>query len=226
MSNMMNTTKVVTGKVRLSYAHIWEAYSSEQGKEPKFSTAILIPKTDGITLKKIADAVEAAKINDKSKLAASTGQLPFNLKLPLRDGDAERPDDEAYRGMFFLNASSKQRPQVVDINLNDIITPAEVYSGCYCRVSLNFYGFSMNGNKGIAVGLNNIQKLQDGEPLAGGSSAADDFGDAYVDQSQQAYTPPVQQQAYTPPVQQQAYTPPVQQQAYTPPNNGGGGLLD
>jgi len=225
----MQNTKVVTGKVRLSYAHIWEAYSSEQGKEPKFSTAILIPKSDVVTINKINAAVEAAKINDTSKLANANGQLPFNLKLPLRDGDAERPDDEAYRGMYFLNASSKQRPQVVDINLNEILVPGEVYSGCYCRVSLNFYGFSMNGNKGIAVGLNNIQKLHDGDPLAGGSSAADDFSDAFVDQGQpvQQYQQPVQQyQAPGQPVQQPYQAP--GQPVYNPKqgNSGGGGLLD
>ncbi len=100
------------------------------------------------------------------------------LKLPLRDGDVER-DDEAYKGCFFLNANTTTPPQVVDENLQPILSAAEVYSGCYGRVSLNFYAFNTNGNRGIAVGLGNVQKLRDGEPLGGGrTSAVDDFAPA------------------------------------------------
>ena len=95
-------------------------------------------------------------------------------QLPLRDGDTER-DDEAYKNSFFVNANSTTAPQIVDRSVQPILDRSEVYSGCYARVSVNFYAFNSNGNRGIACGLGNIQKVRDGEPLGGKSSAADDF---------------------------------------------------
>lgn len=77
---------------------------------------------------------------------------------------------------MFVNANSDNRPGIVDINLNPIIEKEDFYSGCYGRASINFYAFNTNGNKGVACGLNNLQKLADGERLSGGSSAEEDFG--------------------------------------------------
>lgn len=165
-------TKVITGKVRLSYAHLFEPHGMD-GQEPKFSTAILIPKSDTETLKAIKEAVELAKKNGASKFG---GKIPAILKTPLRDGDEERPDDEVYAGCYFLNASSKNRPGVVDQNVQPVMDANEVYSGCYARVSINFYAYNASGNKGIAAGLGNVQKLADGEPLGGFTRAEDDFG--------------------------------------------------
>lgn len=167
-------TKVVTGKVRFSYAHVFEAKAMQEGQDPKYSVAVLIPKNDEDTLAKIKGAIEEAKEAGKGKW---NGKIPPNLKLPLRDGDEERPDDEAYQGHYFINANSTTRPGVVDENLNKIIDPDEFYSGCYGRASVNFYAFNVSGNRGIACGLNNLQKLEDGERLSGSSSAEEDFGD-------------------------------------------------
>ena len=97
------------------------------------------------------------------------------IKNPLRDGDRERPDDEAYRGCWFINANSATAPGIVDSDRQPIIERSEVYSGVYGRASINFYAFNSNGNKGIACGLNNLQKIADGEPLGGKSRAEDDF---------------------------------------------------
>lgn len=165
-------TKVITGKVRLSYAHLFEPYGMD-GQEAKYSVSVIIPKTDTETLKAIKEATELAKKNGVSKW---NGKVPANLKTPLRDGDTERPDDEAYAGCYFLNASSKNRPGVVDQNVQPVMDANEVYSGCYARVSINFYAFNASGNKGIAAGLGNVQKLADGEPLGGFTRAEDDFG--------------------------------------------------
>lgn len=164
-------TKVITGKVRLSYAHLFEPYGMD-GQEAKYSVSVIIPKTDTETLKAIKEATELAKKNGVSKW---NGKVPANLKTPLRDGDTERPDDEAYAGCYFLNASSKNKPGVVDQNVQPILDATEVYSGCYARVSINFYAFNASGNKGIAAGLGNVQKLEDGEPLGGFTRAEDDF---------------------------------------------------
>lgn len=170
---VQNPTRVVTGEVCLSYAHLFEP-KSIQGSKPKYSVSLIIPKSDKDTIGKIERAIDAAIDAGIGKFG---GKRPNKaaLKLPLRDGDTER-DDEAYAGCFFVNANSTLPPEVVDQDLNPVLSPAEVYSGCYARVSLSFYAFNTNGNRGIACGLGNVQKLRDGEPLGGGrTSAADDF---------------------------------------------------
>ena len=172
MATNANTTKVVTGTVRLSYANVWEP-ASINGSKPKYSVSLIIPKSDTKTLNAINAAVDAAIKEGASKFG---GKIPNKaaLKLPLRDGDLER-DDEAYQNAFFINANSQTPPQIVDRAVNPILDRSEVYSGCYARVSINFYAFNSNGNRGIACGLGNIQKVRDGEPLGGKSSAASDF---------------------------------------------------
>lgn len=172
MTTTNKDTKVITGEIRLSYAHLFTPYAHEAGQEEKYSTAILIPKSDKKTLTAIKKAVDAAKEAGKSKWG---GKIPANLKTPLRDGDEERPDQPEYAGHYFLNASSKTKPGVVDKHLNPIMDSEEVYSGCYARVSINFYAFNTAGNKGVACGLNNVQKLRDGDYLGGRSRAEDDF---------------------------------------------------
>lgn len=165
-------TKVTTGKVRLSYAHIFEPHAMNDGQEAKYSVSVIIPKTDKETLKAIKEATDQAKKDGASKWG---NKIPANLKTPLRDGDEERPDDEAYAGCYFLNASSKNKPGVVDQNVQPVLDSTEVYSGCYARLTLNFYAYNASGNKGVAAGLGNIQKLEDGEPLGGFTRAEDDF---------------------------------------------------
>jgi len=166
-------SKVTTGKVRLSYTHLFEAAAID-GNEPKFSVSVIISKNDKDTLKAIKDAVDEVKETGKAKWG---GKLPAVLKTPLRDGDVERPDDPAYENCYFLNASSKNKPGVVDQNVHPVLDASEVYSGCYGRLTINFYAFSASGNKGIAAGLGNVQKLEDGESLGGAfTKAEDDFG--------------------------------------------------
>ena len=146
---------------------------SINGGEPRFSVSVLIPKTDKETLNAISRAVDAAIEDGVSKFG---GKKPNKaaLKLPLRDGDLER-EDEAYKGHYFINANSKTAPQIVDKAVKPILDREEVYSGCYGRVSLNFYAFNSNGNKGVACGLGNIQKIKDGESLGNRTTAAEDF---------------------------------------------------
>lgn len=166
-------TKVVTGLVRLSFAHVWEPHSIQGGKE-KYSVSLIIPKDDTKTVEKIERAVDAAIEEGIGKFS---GKKPkkATLKLPLRDGDVEK-DDDAYKNSYFVNANSLTAPQIVDGNVEPILDRSEVYSGVYARVSLTFYAFNVNGNKGVACGLGNIQKVKDGEPLGGGrKNAAEDF---------------------------------------------------
>ena len=173
MANNSSRTKVITGTgTRLSYFHGREPVSINGGAE-KYSVSVLIPKTDTETVSAINAAIDAAIEEGVAKFG---GKKPNKaaIKLPLRDGDVER-DDEAYKGHWFINANSTTAPQIVDRQVKPILDRSEVYSGCYARVSLNFFAFNSNGNKGIACGLGNIQKVRDGEPLGGKSTAADDF---------------------------------------------------
>ena len=175
--NRVNPTKVVTGVVRLSYANVWEPKSINGGAE-KFSVSLIIPKADTKTLGAIQKAIDSAIEEGRGKFG---GKVPSKatLKLPLRDGDVDRPDDEAYTNCYFINANSSSAPEIVDKSLNPILNRSEVYSGVYARASINFYAFNSNGNRGIACGLGNIQKVRDGEPLGGKTSAADDFTSDY-----------------------------------------------
>lgn len=174
---MENSTKVVTGKVRFCYVNVFEPTAMSDGDTPKYNICILIPKEDAKTVDSIKKAIEAAKQAGKAKLVNKNGQLPADavLKLPLRDGDVERPDDPAFEGMYFINANSLRKPSIVDKDLNPIMEKSDFYSGCYGRASVNFYAFNVQ-SKGIACGLNNLQKLSDGEMLSGGSTADEDFG--------------------------------------------------
>ncbi len=178
MSNKVNNPmKVITGPdTRWSYANVWEA-KSINGGTPKYSVSLIIPKSDAKTIAKIQAAIDAAYKEGESKLKGNGRTVPALsvLKTPLRDGDVERPDDEAYADCYFINANSAAAPGIVDADRQSIIDRSEVYSGVYGRASINFYAFNSNGNKGIACGLNNLQKVKDGEPLGGKSRAEDDF---------------------------------------------------
>lgn len=178
MSNkVINPMKVITGpETRWSYANVWEP-KSINGGSPKYSVSLIIPKADTSTVEKIQAAIKAAYEEGQGKLKGNGKTAPALsvLKTPLRDGDTERPDDAAYADSYFINANSAAAPGIVDADRQTIIDRSEVYSGVYGRASISFYAFNSNGNKGIACGLNNLQKIKDGEPLGGKSRAEDDF---------------------------------------------------
>jgi len=179
----MNETTVTTGKVRLSYAHLFTPTTAPGSDIAKYSVSVIIDKNDKETLNKINAAIEKAQ--QQGITTKWGGKLPKNLHLPLRDGDAER-DDAAYANSYFFNCSSQRQPAVVDRYRNEILDASEVYSGCYARVNINFYPYDSNGNRGIAVGLNAVQKVADGEMLGGGApkiadAFADDLDDDFLD---------------------------------------------
>lgn len=172
-----NPMKVITGPdTRWSYANVWEP-KSINGGTPKYSVSLIIPKSDTKTVARIKSAIEAAYLEGEAKLKGNGKVVPplAAIKSPLRDGDIERPDDAAYAGAYFINANATTAPGIVDTDRNPILTRSEVYSGVYGRASISFYAFNSNGNRGIACGLNNLQKVHDGEPLGGKISAENDF---------------------------------------------------
>lgn len=171
-------TRVVTkgGRIRFSYLNAFVARAAQEGQKPKFSLSAIIRKDDKENLKLIRDAIEAAKEAGKAKLAVN-GKIPGNIKMPLRDADIDRPGDDTYAGCYFVNCSSSQKPGIVDENRQAILNENDIYSGCYGNLDINFYAFNTSGNKGVAAGLNNIQKIRDGEPLSGRQSAENAFGE-------------------------------------------------
>lgn len=171
---------LTTGKVRLSYCHVWEPATPQNGGDPKYSVTILIPKNDVNTLNTIYAEMESVKQTGVSSVWG--GSLPPIVKIPLYDGDGVRPSGEAFgaecKGHMVITASSKNQPQIVDLNVQPILNRADVYSGCYARVNMNFFAYNQAGNRGLGCALNCIQKLEDGEPLAGGVSVQEAFGGA------------------------------------------------
>ena len=191
MSNNKPTI-VTTGEVRISYEHLMKPYANQQGAEPKFSATLLIPKSDVATKQRIDAAIQAATqegINSKWN-----GVRPPQVAIPIYDGDGVRPNGEPFgpecKGHWVMTASSRIRPEVVDLNLNPIIDATEVYSGMYARVNINFFPYNAAGKKGIGCGLGPVQKTRDGEPLGGRITAAEAFGGNVVGpQSTPQYQP-------------------------------------
>ena len=183
--NENTSAKVRIGEVRLSYCHLFQPEAVADGGEKKYSVSIIIPKSNTKLVAEVKAAIEAAV---QAGIPKFGGRRPTNLKTPLRDGDLERADDDAYADSYFINASSKTKPGVVKVmavqgekKLVEVTNEEEVYSGCYGYVSVNFFPFSNAGNKGVAAGLNNVLKTRDGAFLGGRSSAQTDFGDMDLD---------------------------------------------
>lgn len=174
-------SRVITSSlVRLSYAHLWEP-KSVGGGTPKYGVSLIIPKSDISTLEAIRSTVQFAYEKGAEKLKGNGSTVPplSAIKVPLRDGDTDRPQDPAYAGAFFVNAHSIDAPDIVDIHCHQITNRSEVYSGCYARVSITFYAYNVHGNRGIGCALNNVQKIADGAPLGGGRPRAEsDFSTA------------------------------------------------
>jgi hypothetical protein len=163
-------TKFVTGKVRFSFVHVFEPAETLNGSL-KYSASILIPKSDKDTVARFNKAFEETK---QANAAFFGGSIPKVLKGGLRDGDTEK-DDPIYAGHYFFNANSNEKPGIVDQDVNPIMDKDQFYSGCYGRASITMYPYDASGSKGIAFGLNNVQKLEDGEKFGGATSAAADF---------------------------------------------------
>jgi hypothetical protein len=178
MSNA-NYQDVVTGKVRLSYVHLFTPYARQQGEEPKYRTTILVPKTDIATKQRIDSRINAAIQEGIS--SKWNGVRPPVLAIPIYDGDGVRPSGgmpfgEECKGHWVFTASSRLAPEIVDLSMKRIANHMEIYSGVYARVSVSFFPYASNGKNGIGCALGPVQKIQDGEPLGNRISAAAAFG--------------------------------------------------
>lgn len=174
------TTKT---EVRLSYTNLLTPRAQDDAKPDvlTYSTAILIPKEDKETVEAIKTAIKEAL--DEGVVSKWNGKRPANLKNPLRDGDAERPDDEVYAGHFFVNAKGprggKEQPILLDADGDATTSETVIYSGVHARVSLQFYPFDVSGNRGVACGVSAVLSTGKGDPLGNTvtvSSARSEFG--------------------------------------------------
>lgn len=172
---IVKDTKVIFGPCRLSYTHVFSKYAPDgDAAAGKYMTNVLIPKSEKETVKALQQAIDAAK---KAGIVSKWGgKEPKKLDMPLRDGD-DREDDDVYASHLYVNAKSSTRPGIVDKDRVPVVDEEEIYSGVWAVVSVTFYAYDVNGNRGIACGLNNIMKFKDGERLGGRVSAECDFGD-------------------------------------------------
>ena len=182
--NDNTNTRVKIGEVRLSYCHLFTPEAVADGGEKKYSVSLLIPKSNTKLVEEVKAAIKAAFMAGVASRFGGKQPALGTWKNPLRDGDAERPDDDTYAGCFFINATSRTKPGIVKIvkmngekKLVEVTDEDEVYRGCYGVVSVNFFAFNNAGNKGVAAGLNNVLKTKDGDYLGGRTSAQSEFGE-------------------------------------------------
>lgn len=159
--------------VRFSYAKVFEPYAMNGG-DPKYSVSILIDKKDKTSLSAINSGIKEAIEAGKQRFGANF--KPSKSKLPIHDGDEEKPEDDVYAGCFYINAKNKNKPNIVNKNKQPIIDDEEAfYSGCFGRVTIEIYPYHHqdSGSKGVAASLGNIMKVKDGDRLGGGFVSAD-----------------------------------------------------
>ena len=169
---------MLTGVFRASFAHVFAPYVAQEGADPKYQITMLFPKSDLATYQAIQ--AEINRVLQEGVQKVFGGQMPARPELPVYDGDGVKKNGEPFseecKGCWVVRASSKTRPSVVDLNVQPIIDPNSCYSGFYARATINFFAYNQKGNRGIGCGLNNIQKIADGEPLSGRTTAEEDFG--------------------------------------------------
>jgi hypothetical protein len=174
----MSSKKVMTPEFRVSFPNVFQPRSAFDGQEAKYSIVMLFSKkTDISALKKLAQAVAREKWGDK---------IPKGMRNPFRDGDVEKEGMDGYAGCVFVTASSKTKPGLVDQSVQPIITGDDFYAGCYARATVNAFAYDRAGNVGVSFGLQNIQKLRDGEPFSGRTKAEDEFSAVMTEEGQDA----------------------------------------
>ena len=215
---MTNETTAVVQNVRLSYVNVFKPYSNSPEQAPKYSSTILLPKSDLVSKQNLDAAIQAAVqkgLNEKWN-----GVMPPVVANPIHDGDGVKQDGTPFgdecKGCWVFTASSNadRQPQIVDRNVQPILDQSQIYSGVYANVAINVFPYIHTGKKGVGFGLTHIQKVRDGEVLGGAPVSADKVFNA-LGGSQQSANPFPNPQQYQQPMQQQPvqqYQQPMQQQ--------------
>ena len=152
------STKVVIKDVIGSYVYLREARENQNG-EKDYSMQIILPKNH-------------PQFGEKIKLSM--------LKIPLRDGDTEKENSPEYKNCYFFNAKAKKQPQIVN-KYNEFASEKDLddycYSGATFCVSVNFYAFDKNGNRGVSAALNAVMLRKQTERIDGSVNAQAEFGE-------------------------------------------------
>ena len=223
---MTNETTAVVQNVRLSYVNVFKPYSNNPDLPAKYSTTILLPKSDLNSKQRLDAAIQAAAqkgLNEKWN-----GVMPPVVANPIHDGDGVKQDGTPFgdecKGcwVFTASANADRQPQIVDQNVQPILNQSEIYSGVYANVAINVFPYLHTGKKGVGFGLTHIQKVRDGEVLGGAPVSADKVFSALGGVSNPNPFPNPQQaqpvQQYQQPIQQaqpvQQYQQPTQQGSF------------
>lgn len=166
-----NTANIISPEFRVSFPNVFRPQAMKgSNNEPKYGITMLFKKGENLA------ALEKAVLDCATEaLGADRSKWPKGLRSPFRD-QGERDYEGYEQGAVFVNATSKQRPGLVDANVQDIIEERQFYAGCYARASLRAFYYDSSGNKGVGFGVQNIQKTRDGEPLGGRTTPEQDFG--------------------------------------------------
>jgi hypothetical protein len=169
--------KLITPEFRAAFVGLFRATAPREnpdGKKKYSMRAVFMPDADLSGLKAAAKAAVAEKWGNNPP---KTMRSPFRTNEELDDPIPGVPDDAV---VMTFSANEDRRPGLVDANLNDIIDESEVYSGAWFRAQIRAYPYEQAGNRGVAFGLENVQKLRDDEPLGSGrvpaSKAFEAFG--------------------------------------------------
>lgn len=171
---IVDPCKVITGQAVLSYPNLFRPRAVKAGDEPKYSATLIFDiEKERKTLERLRDAAFAAgreKWKDFDAMVKAG-----RIRLPWRKGE-EKGDAKGYGpGKIYINCNSGQQPGVVDRRVQPIVNPNEIYPGCIVIASVRAFTYDTRGNKGVSFGLNNVQKVADGEPIGGRARPEDDF---------------------------------------------------
>jgi ssDNA-binding protein len=162
--------RVTSPVFRLSFPNLKQPKANFEGQAPAYSIQMLFDET--ADLSKMRKAFEAAAV----KKWGADYKKKVKFKHPtFKDGNEKNLED--YKGKIVVEARTKQKPGVVDVNREEILDLNEVYAGCYCRATLTVFAYEKAGNKGVSFGLQNVQKVKDGPAFSGRKNAKDDFDD-------------------------------------------------
>ena len=176
-----------------SYLHLFQPKAVGNAGDPKYSMQLVFDP--GYDYNNINAAIQEAI---QEKFGAN---VPANLHLPVSDPmqNPKLASNAFYHGgKYYINCNATQEnpPELVDKFGQKIIDPSQLYSGCRVVASVSFYGYDTMGNRGVAVGLNAVMKLADGDRLDNRPDAKTVFADYIQDAPQGA--PQQAPQGYAP----------------------------
>jgi hypothetical protein len=187
MAEQKVTVDLTTGIGTLSFPHLFQSNAGTNDKgETVYDLQFIIPKTDRAAVRDILLAIK--KVGE-----AKWGANWKKARTPLRDGDKEKDDltedgstkGEKYPerlGCYFMNARTTKPVGVYDRQRNPIQNPDEIYGGCKVKIAVTFYPYSQQGNNGVGVSLNGVQKISDGESFGGGRPSVESMFDLLDDE--------------------------------------------